>query len=77
MYNKKYIVYFFNIVKELFLHHRLPNNIIYAPLTHEKLFEEDGKIMNLSKIRLSIELTFNWLMYIKIAKLVYTLLNIS
>ena len=26
---------------------RLPNSIIYAPLTHEKLFEEDGKIMNL------------------------------
>jgi hypothetical protein len=25
---------------------RLPNDIIYAPLTHEKLFEEDGKIMN-------------------------------
>ena len=24
----------------------LPNNIIYAPLTHEKLFEQDGKIMN-------------------------------
>lgn len=26
---------------------RLPNDIIYAPLTHEKLFEEDGKIMNM------------------------------
>ena len=25
---------------------RLPNDIIYAPLTHEKLFEADGKIMN-------------------------------
>lgn len=25
---------------------RLPNDIVYAPLTHEKLFEEDGKIMN-------------------------------
>ena len=25
---------------------QLPNSIIYAPLTHEKLFEEDGKIMN-------------------------------
>lgn len=25
---------------------KLPNSIIYAPLTHEKLFEEDGKIMN-------------------------------
>ena len=27
-------------------HKDLPNNIIYAPLTHEKLFEQDGKIMN-------------------------------
>lgn len=25
---------------------KLPNTIIYAPLTHEKLFEENGKIMN-------------------------------
>ena len=25
---------------------RLPNSIIYAPLTHEKLTEEDGKVMN-------------------------------
>ena len=25
---------------------KLPNSIIYAPLTHEKLFEQDGKIMN-------------------------------
>ena len=25
----------------------LPNSIIYAPLTHERLFEEDGKIMNI------------------------------
>lgn len=28
-------------------HPDLPNPIIYAPLTHEKLFEEDGKIMNI------------------------------
>lgn len=27
-------------------HQELPNKIIYAPLTHEKLFEQDGKIMN-------------------------------
>jgi hypothetical protein len=25
---------------------RVPNKKCYAPLTHEKLFEQDGKIMN-------------------------------
>ena len=28
-------------------HKDLPNKIMYAPLTHEKLFEQDGKIMNI------------------------------
>lgn len=28
------------------LNNQLPNSIIYAPLTHEKLFEQEGKIMN-------------------------------
>ena len=26
---------------------KIPNPLIYAPLTHEKLFEQDGKIMNI------------------------------